>query len=681
MTLSLDMTVQPIEEMTEGKYKFRLNGALNSADFIDSNQKALGKMSQLISEKLEMLQLTMESSEDDESNSQEPLPTRPHRISNRPIVTAETVASTPSAKPLDVPVRSGLVRAISERMAVVHEKKKVSEKSETSPPLNSVRKAENFHKYREAFQSSVVKKKPSAEQIERYRATQALQAAQAASLEQQIDSAEGASAKNSQARTTVVSPVIPKKVSQPVISRSSSSQSIAKSSSSQSISRGSSSGVERKEPAPVQHSIPSPEPEVYKPDIKSKIASFTPSKKKIQRVESDKSQPLVVLPPRRLKDSPFYRETTSHRKSEPVLEGIGKDELEARRQFFKKKRPEKKALDGTSDGLSKRNSSLFHEYKKKRPTMSNYVPGQASNSSTNDTAEDDEYIDEDEEYSMTDSAPSSPVESVASNLCLPRVTSTAYYYEIFEKNLAENTAIPPEIMDLVGKHYRSTCSHLERVVHLRHNLLGSMSTSEDRTESNHQQYTWNGQDTVDLIEKQFLKEGRIMYQTYQLSDNDRVFMCLPAAVAYSQATLSKINDYSPFKVSSVDSSLLMRTEDEINYLQDWAESEMSLSTWTGLRARFEDRTEVEFGISFSQGLEISDDMLAKHAAQIEAFLSLQFKKVLLDAKYTGYEGAVLALPPKRNIAKIAQKAISEVIEEMEYHLPQQFKIFYPAYEL
>lgn len=669
MSLSVDMNVEPIEP--EGNlFKFKLSGTLNSVEFIDSSRPNLEKIAQMIGEKLEMLRFDT-GSEDEEESPLESTTPRPRRISNRIPVVESTVATTgpKPVKPLDVPVRTGLVRQLSQKMAEVKEKKPASEKAEVSPPLNSVRKAENFHKYRQAFQDSAAKKKPSAEQIDKYKAQMGAQAAaQPSSLEAKVD----AEAKRP---TTANTSDLPKAPSAQILTKPS-SKTISRSSSSQTLSR---SNSDKKEPV-REHRTPPPEQDSPKPDVKSMITSFSPSRRKINRVESDKVQPLVVLPQRRLRDSPFYQESKSHRKNELALEGIGKEEMEARKQLFKKKRPEKKALDGRTDGLSKRNSSLYKEYKKKRPTVSSYVPGQANTTSSEGIEEEDDYTEEDDEEESTTSAPSSPVENVAAQLCLPRITSTSYYYEIFEKSIQEDAPVPPEIMDLAGKQYRSTYSHLERVVHIKHKLPGVSHPSEEDMALNHISYSWNGQDTVNLIEKQFFKEGRIMYQAYQSNESDRVLLCLPAAMAYSQAILSQVSNYIPFRISSLDSSLIVRDEVEVGMLQDWAESECSLSAWTGLRARFEDRVEVEFGLSFSHGLEIESALLGQNAQKIQDFLCLQFKKVLLDAVYTGYDAVVLALPPKRNVAEIAQEAITAAIEEVEYHLPPQFKIFYPEYD-
>jgi len=631
MAITHDLNVQDVLPTENGTFELNIEGRLISMLFIDADRSKLESIGAQITHVIE----TMEQQ-----------PVLPVETSNRP--TLQRLTS---------------VREMTEK-ANADIKSLQGRKTSEMSPLPSVRRADDFAERMAAFQ--IPKKAPP-------KNTTTQTEGQARPLFHRADSAQSSVALVSTPSTR-----------QSLVKSTSSERQLPKSSSNQSLTFGRPTEPTREV---VNRSTadpePEPEPEIYNPEIQSKIAAFNVSKRKLPRSDSDRSnEPLLTVTPRKLRNSPFFR-SKKEENSREKLEGIGQEELAARRNLFKKKRPEQQEQDGMRDGLSKRNSSLFSEHKRKRPIIYR-ISYSDSISPVQVIEETDDTCSDTEDGSAFNFSPSN---FNRPKLCLPAITSAAHYHNIFLKMFTEQSEVETRILNRAGNHYRTNVSLLERLIHLKLHLNGKGfdSLGDERSITDGiRKYKWAGHDTVDLIEKRLMTEGRVMYQIYNSGKfiemvSERIFECIPAAVGYSVA-LSKTSP-APFVPLNYygDSAVIVSSAQDFDVLLDWAESEMALPTWTGLKAYFDDQSECEFGQSFTVGLHIETDLLEQCSEQASRFFKIQFRKTILDAIYSGYDTVILTLPPAYNNIKIAQEAADEVIEEVEFLLPPDLLIFMPEF--
>lgn len=619
-----------------------------------------------------------------------------------------------------LPVSSGMVKSLSQKITLPLSTDAPSEKDEAQP-LSSVRKASNFAELQQKFKKTpkfntldgALERSKSREgglasvrQAENFNEKKAaFEVPKRPSLQKIAlpEKKDEASVIPIEKKPTSITPPTEKKATTPTIARK--EKEVSSTPVERTLSRQVSKEAVRKQPSmsEVKKTIPKADfketdsvPVQIDVDIKSRIAAFSSTKRTLGEAEKVKrGEALATVPRRAIRDNSFLRGMKMQNKSYQGyrdLEGIGKDELDARKQRYKTQRLQKPELDGKS-GLPRRNNSLFREIRKKRPSMSGSSYSTSySVSSTEEEASEGTFEDYGSEYSNdgTGSAQDqSPSDLFKVRLCLPENTSASHYQEIFLKALKEGVEADHHILDLAGTQVKSTLSLLERIIHTQMRLsaqkAGPSTSDESETIDRVRPYAWKGQDTVDLVEQRLAPSGRIMFQVFHngcfdglLSDGDRIFECLPAAVgrtaALNEATRAT---YSSFTYNNDNNAVLIRDASEISTLVEWAEYESLLPTWTELKGEFEDGETVDFGQSFSIGVELPNRMIDPSADQLLDFFALQYKKVLLDAVYAEYDAAVLVLPPQFKMIKIAQEGIQMALIASEYYLPPTLTVHVP----
>lgn len=262
--------------------------------------------------------------------------------------------------------------------------------------------------------------------------------------------------------------------------------------------------------------------------------------------------------------------------------------------------------------------------------------------------------------------------------------SPQYYYEIFKSQ----DPVPIHISDLAGSHQRSTIFLAESLLQFKTSKQ-SLKPSQEKVSDQFQNYRWDSQDTAQILEEKFYPTGKkVLVQMFHSANFSNetaassayIFSCLPAAVGNEMARREShpYSSYQPFKMTEDQSAVMLDDEDDLERLLGWAEFEMALPVWSGLKGGFGDGTTVDYGLSFVIGLEISPVKFKDCTEMITAFFKLQYNKTLMEAALIGSEIVILTLPPQTNMIPFAKEAISVVIREAQNFLPDEAIVYLPS---